>query len=344
MAARQGVQKYFFYIKQKVAADWKDLAHLLGFDKPDIGNIEGRNRDDRSRCMDMLEEWKKRNGNAATIGVLMEALSEAGQQDVLHGLKNKYPELATQQETGGQPQRQTALQPQQNRRGQPVSSHHTTQPKQATRGQPPSGQPQYGATEQPMSSHDTTQPTQETWDQSYSDTSRQPQQETAGASSTGEATYASDCPVCPNGPKKLFIVHSGEDKDSLVDPLAHEIVGQGVPMEHVFYDKWSIGYTQGIKQSINSAIQDSCCKLAVVVLSEDMMKKYWPRKEIEDFLMRRIRFFPIFYGVEPEEVRKDYSPTLADKRGVVIPKTGCRVDDNLIAGTASSIRKILRDL
>ncbi|XP_078682096.1 NLR family CARD domain-containing protein 4-like [Branchiostoma floridae x Branchiostoma belcheri] len=82
-----GVRRYFYYTKEKVSSDWKDLAFHLGFEQPDIDNIEGRNRDDKSRCMDLLEEWLKGNGERATIEVLMEALSEANLQSVVDGLQ-----------------------------------------------------------------------------------------------------------------------------------------------------------------------------------------------------------------------------------------------------------------
>ncbi|XP_066268324.1 NLR family CARD domain-containing protein 4-like [Branchiostoma lanceolatum] len=82
-----GLRKYFYHIKEKVSSDWKDLAFHLGFEQPDIDNIDGRNRDDKSRCMDLLEEWLKRNGEKATIEVLMEALSEANLQSVVDGLR-----------------------------------------------------------------------------------------------------------------------------------------------------------------------------------------------------------------------------------------------------------------
>ncbi|XP_066299069.1 p53-induced death domain-containing protein 1-like [Branchiostoma lanceolatum] len=84
---------YFHFIKEIVATDWKDLAGFLGFEGPDISNIEGRNRDDKSRCNDMLWEWRKKNGNSATIQVLMEALSEAKLQNVVDALRGKYPEI-----------------------------------------------------------------------------------------------------------------------------------------------------------------------------------------------------------------------------------------------------------
>ncbi|XP_019644931.1 PREDICTED: p53-induced death domain-containing protein 1-like [Branchiostoma belcheri] len=85
------IRKTFYFIKENVSSDWQDLAFHLGFERADINNIAGRNRDDKSRCMDMLQEWKKEKGDAATIEVLMEALSEAGLQSVVDELK-KYPQ------------------------------------------------------------------------------------------------------------------------------------------------------------------------------------------------------------------------------------------------------------
>ncbi|XP_078598194.1 NLR family CARD domain-containing protein 4-like [Branchiostoma floridae x Branchiostoma japonicum] len=87
------VHKYFYGTKENVSSDWKDLAFHLGLEQPDIDNIEGRNRDDKSRCMDLLEEWLKRNGERATIEVLMEALSEANLQSVVDGLRRKLQDV-----------------------------------------------------------------------------------------------------------------------------------------------------------------------------------------------------------------------------------------------------------
>ncbi|XP_066267608.1 NACHT, LRR and PYD domains-containing protein 3-like [Branchiostoma lanceolatum] len=87
-------RKYFYFIKEKVSSDWKDLAFHLGFEQSDIDNIDGRNRDDKSRRMDLLEEWLKRNGERATIEVLMEALSEANLQSVVDGLRKEFLEVA----------------------------------------------------------------------------------------------------------------------------------------------------------------------------------------------------------------------------------------------------------
>ncbi|XP_019624714.1 PREDICTED: NLR family CARD domain-containing protein 4-like isoform X2 [Branchiostoma belcheri] len=84
---QEDVQKYFYYIKENVSSDWRDLAFFLGFRGPDVDNIDGRNRDDKSRCMDLLEEWLKGNGERATIEVLREALSNANLQSVVDGLQ-----------------------------------------------------------------------------------------------------------------------------------------------------------------------------------------------------------------------------------------------------------------
>eukprot|EP00058_Branchiostoma_floridae_P021329 XP_002606819.1 hypothetical protein BRAFLDRAFT_82460 [Branchiostoma floridae] len=88
-----GVRKSFFLVKEEVSSDWKDLAFHLDFRRSDTDNIESRNRDDKSRCMDLLEEWLKRNGERATIEVLMEALSEAKLQSTVDSLRNKYPDV-----------------------------------------------------------------------------------------------------------------------------------------------------------------------------------------------------------------------------------------------------------
>ncbi|XP_035659775.1 pinin-like [Branchiostoma floridae] len=129
--AVQGVEKYFFYIKEKVASDWKDLAFFLGFSGTDVGNIGGRNYDDKSSCMDLLQEWATANGTDATIEVLMEALSNAGLRSVADGLK---AELATGQ--GAQPPDQ----------GQPSRVQS-----QGIMRQPPTGKPQPVSRVQPQS-------------------------------------------------------------------------------------------------------------------------------------------------------------------------------------------------
>ncbi|XP_019644932.1 PREDICTED: p53-induced death domain-containing protein 1-like [Branchiostoma belcheri] len=87
------VEKFFYFTKEEVSTDWKDLAITLGLNWATYSNIAGRNPDDKSRCMDMLQEWKKKKGDAATIEVLMEALSKAELQSVVDGLKREFPDI-----------------------------------------------------------------------------------------------------------------------------------------------------------------------------------------------------------------------------------------------------------
>eukprot|EP00058_Branchiostoma_floridae_P028601 XP_002614092.1 hypothetical protein BRAFLDRAFT_67322 [Branchiostoma floridae] len=88
-----GVRRFFYFTKEKVSSDWKDLAFHLEFEQADIDNIAGRNPDDKSRCMDLLEEWLKCKGERATMEVLMEALSKASLQSTVDGLKKEFPEI-----------------------------------------------------------------------------------------------------------------------------------------------------------------------------------------------------------------------------------------------------------
>ncbi|XP_035658394.1 uncharacterized protein LOC118403718 [Branchiostoma floridae] len=85
--------RYIYFIKNRVSNKWRDLAGFLAFDTPTINNIAGRNIDDISRCEDMLGEWRLRKGPDATMGVLMEALTDAELEGIVKGLKKKYPEL-----------------------------------------------------------------------------------------------------------------------------------------------------------------------------------------------------------------------------------------------------------
>ncbi|XP_019630680.1 PREDICTED: uncharacterized protein LOC109474759 isoform X2 [Branchiostoma belcheri] len=99
---KMGNEKYLSFIETKVGHMWRELAYYLDLDDPDIRTITNRNRDDKSRCRDLLMEWQKRHGSAATVDVLMRALIDAGLHNVVDGLKEKYPELSPKQEPQSQ--------------------------------------------------------------------------------------------------------------------------------------------------------------------------------------------------------------------------------------------------
>ncbi|XP_078613106.1 p53-induced death domain-containing protein 1-like [Branchiostoma floridae x Branchiostoma japonicum] len=98
--ASKGLEKYFYFVKEEVSTDWGDLATHLGFKWADIRNIARRNPDDKSCCFDLLCEWQKRDGDAATMEVLMEALSEAELQSVVDGFRTKFPDVVIPDQEG----------------------------------------------------------------------------------------------------------------------------------------------------------------------------------------------------------------------------------------------------
>ncbi|XP_066274066.1 ankyrin-1-like [Branchiostoma lanceolatum] len=84
-----GVRRHFFFVKENVSAAWKDLSYHLGFTSADEDNIASRNLDDKSCCMDLLNEWLNRKGENATFGVLVQALEDAGLQKVADDLNRR---------------------------------------------------------------------------------------------------------------------------------------------------------------------------------------------------------------------------------------------------------------
>ncbi|CAH1271481.1 Hypp4662 [Branchiostoma lanceolatum] len=81
------VSAYFYGVKEDVSADYKDLASFLGIH--DTRNIESRNRDATSCCMDVLETWKRSKGDQATVEVLEQALFSAGLQSAAENLRRE---------------------------------------------------------------------------------------------------------------------------------------------------------------------------------------------------------------------------------------------------------------
>ncbi|XP_066268817.1 uncharacterized protein [Branchiostoma lanceolatum] len=87
--AAKGVGEYFHFLKEAVSTKWEDLAFFLNFKTTAVRNIKRRNDDDMSRCKDMLEIWEERDGDKATMDVLMKALSKAGLGKVRDDLKKE---------------------------------------------------------------------------------------------------------------------------------------------------------------------------------------------------------------------------------------------------------------
>ncbi|XP_078613082.1 uncharacterized protein LOC144882869 isoform X1 [Branchiostoma floridae x Branchiostoma japonicum] len=75
---KQKLQVVFYTIAEDTGPKWKDLARKLGLKPAQIDGIETRHhREIKECCMDVLETWRLREGGAATIQVLQQALREA---------------------------------------------------------------------------------------------------------------------------------------------------------------------------------------------------------------------------------------------------------------------------
>eukprot|EP00058_Branchiostoma_floridae_P008285 XP_002593773.1 hypothetical protein BRAFLDRAFT_104344 [Branchiostoma floridae] len=75
---KQKLQAVFYNIAEDIGPKWKDLARKLGLKPAQIDGIETRHhREIKECCMDVLETWRLREGGAATIQVLQQALREA---------------------------------------------------------------------------------------------------------------------------------------------------------------------------------------------------------------------------------------------------------------------------
>ncbi|CAH1244673.1 FADD [Branchiostoma lanceolatum] len=72
------LQGVFYTIAEDTGPKWKDLARKLGLKPAQIDGIETRHhREIKECCMDVLETWRLREGGAATIQALQQALREA---------------------------------------------------------------------------------------------------------------------------------------------------------------------------------------------------------------------------------------------------------------------------
>ncbi|XP_035678824.1 uncharacterized protein LOC118417377 [Branchiostoma floridae] len=74
----QGLVNYFDAVINEASNEWDELALKLGFNDNEIGVIRDLERDQDSRCREMLTRWKGREGREATLQVLKEALKEIG--------------------------------------------------------------------------------------------------------------------------------------------------------------------------------------------------------------------------------------------------------------------------
>ena len=108
----------------------------------------------------------------------------------------------------------------------------------------------------------------------------------------------------------VFICHASEDKDSVVRPLAQELISRDV---RVWYDEFTLCIGDKLSVSIDLGLSSS--RFGVVVLSPAFFQKTWPQQELNSLVGRQARtgekvVLPIWHNLEPEEVYSR-SPLLA---------------------------------
>jgi len=109
----------------------------------------------------------------------------------------------------------------------------------------------------------------------------------------------------------VFISHASEDKDSLVRPLAEQLINMGFD---VWYDETSLKVGDSLRQKIDQGLSSS--RYGIVVLSEAFFAKNWPQYELNGLVAKEMHggkvILPIWHKVSKDEVLQ-FSPTLADK-------------------------------
>lgn len=110
----------------------------------------------------------------------------------------------------------------------------------------------------------------------------------------------------------VFVCHAGEDKESVVRPLALALQGQGLA---VWYDEFELRIGDSLRRKIDAGISRS--RFGVVVLSRAFFAKNWPQYELDGLVTREMAgqqqiILPLWHEISKDEVIR-HSPSLADK-------------------------------
>ena len=109
----------------------------------------------------------------------------------------------------------------------------------------------------------------------------------------------------------VFISHASEDKESVVRPLANELVRLGV---RVWYDEFEMKIGDSLRRKIDQGLSNS--RFGIVVVSRSFINKGWTNYELDGLITNSISgkqiILPIWHDITKQEVI-NYSPSLADK-------------------------------
>lgn len=70
-------------LSKALGSNWKKLGNSLGVSEQQLEYINKRNDRENDKGKDMLDEWKRTGGDAATLKALQEALKKAEMDDLL---------------------------------------------------------------------------------------------------------------------------------------------------------------------------------------------------------------------------------------------------------------------
>mgnify|MGYP000412246558 FL=1 len=81
--AAQVPDDVYHYVADNISVDWKKLGRQLGISKPHLKNIAHENYHNVcEQSTALLNEWKEKTGEKATVGVLRKALDEIGKKNL----------------------------------------------------------------------------------------------------------------------------------------------------------------------------------------------------------------------------------------------------------------------
>ena len=67
----------------EVSARWRDLGAVLGLKPELMKDMDTDLSDCRERALKVLQKWRERDGNGATMGILLNALKRLDRKDVV---------------------------------------------------------------------------------------------------------------------------------------------------------------------------------------------------------------------------------------------------------------------
>lgn len=83
LRATEGSHYQLTKLSKALGSNWRKLGNFLGVSERQLEYINKSNKQENDKGKDMLDEWKRTRGDAATLGALQEALKRAEMDDLL---------------------------------------------------------------------------------------------------------------------------------------------------------------------------------------------------------------------------------------------------------------------